>query len=177
MKKKAEGGRSKVEGRTAKGGKLSHVNKSGEATMVNVGAKLPTSRMARAEGQIRMTAEALRAIKSNAIKKGDVLGVARIAGIQAAKRTAELIPLCHPLSLTDVQVVLTIDAKFTGVRVETSVSTTGQTGVEMEALTAASVALLTVYDMAKSIDKGMVIERVRLVEKTGGKSGVWRRND
>ena len=151
--------------------KLSHVNKAGEATMVNVGAKLPTSRLARAEGRIRMTTEALRAIKSNAIKKGDVLGVARIAGIQAAKRTAELIPLCHPLTLTDVQVVLSIDAKFTGIRVETSVSTTGPTGVEMEALTAASVALLTVYDMAKSVDKGMVIERVRLIEKTGGKSG------
>jgi cyclic pyranopterin phosphate synthase len=154
--------------------KLSHVNKAGEATMVNVGAKLPTSRLARAEGRIRMTTEALRAIKSNAIKKGDVLGVARIAGIQAAKRTAELIPLCHPLTLTDVQVVLSIDEKFTGIRVETSVSTTGQTGVEMEALTAASVALLTVYDMAKSVDKGMVIERVRLIEKTGGKSGIWR---
>jgi cyclic pyranopterin phosphate synthase len=174
VKKKTEDRRSKIEGRNAKDRKLSHVNNAGEATMVNVGAKLPTSRLARAEGRIRMTTEALDAIKSNAIKKGDVLGVARIAGIQGAKRTAELIPLCHPLSLTDVQVVLTIDAKFTGIRVETTVSTSGQTGVEMEALTAASVALLTVYDMAKSVDKGMVIDGVRLVEKTGGKSGIWR---
>jgi cyclic pyranopterin phosphate synthase len=154
--------------------KLSHVNRAGEASMVNVGAKIPTARFARAEGRIRMSAAALRAIRSNAIKKGDVLGVARVAGIQAAKRTAELIPLCHPLALTDVQVVLTIDAKFTGIRVETSVQTTAQTGVEMEALTAASIALLTIYDMAKSVDKGMVIERVRLLEKTGGKSGTWR---
>jgi cyclic pyranopterin phosphate synthase len=147
------------------------VNRAGEATMVDVGGKIPTARFARAEGRIKMSAAALRAIKSNAVKKGDVLGVARLAGIQAAKRTAELIPLCHPLPLTDVQIALTIDAKLPGVRVETSVRTVAQTGVEMEALTAASVALLTVYDMTKSIDKAMVIERVRLLEKTGGKSG------
>jgi cyclic pyranopterin phosphate synthase len=153
---------------------LSHVNRAGEATMVDVGAKPPTARFARAEGRIKMSAAALRAIKSNAVKKGDVLGVARLAGIQAAKRTAELIPLCHPLPLTDVQVSFTVDAKLPGVRVETSVRTVAQTGVEMEALTAASVALLTVYDMTKSIDKGMKIERVRLLEKTGGKSGTWR---
>lgn len=153
---------------------LSHVNRAGEARMVDVGAKVPTARFARAEGVIRMSAAALRAIRANAVKKGDVLGVARLAGIQAAKRTADLIPLCHPLSLTDIQVTLTIVTKLTGIRVETSVSTTAQTGVEMEALTAASVALLTVYDMTKSIDKGMVIERVRLLEKTGGKSGDWR---
>jgi cyclic pyranopterin phosphate synthase len=121
-----------------------------------------------------MSVEALRAIRSNSVKKGDVLGVARIAGIQAAKRTAELIPLCHPVALTDVQVVLSIDTKFTGVLVEASARTMGQTGVEMEALTAATVALLTIYDMTKSVDKGMVIERVRLLEKTGGKSGDWR---
>jgi cyclic pyranopterin phosphate synthase len=150
------------------------VNTAGEARMVDIGAKLPTARFARAEGRIRMSAEALHAIRANAVKKGDVLGVARLAGIQAAKRTAELIPLCHPLALTDVQVVLSLDTKFTGVRVEASVRTVGQTGVEMEALTAASVALLAVYDMTKSIDKGMVIERVRLLEKTGGKSGDWR---
>jgi cyclic pyranopterin phosphate synthase len=176
VKKKPEARSPKTDARRRKAarGTLSHVNKIGEATMVDVGAKIPTARFARAEGRIRMTAEALGVIKKNALKKGDVLGVARVAGIQAAKRTAELIPLCHPLSLTNVQVVLTIDAKFTGIRVETSVHTTGPTGVEMEALTAASVALLTVYDMAKSIDKGMVIERVRLVEKSGGKSGIWR---
>jgi cyclic pyranopterin phosphate synthase len=153
---------------------LSHVNRAGEARMVDVGAKIPTERFARAEGRIRMSADALRAIRSNAVKKGDVLGVARIAGIQAAKRTAELIPLCHPVALTDVQVVLSIDTKFTGVLVEASARTVGQTGVEMEALTAATVALLTIYDMTKSVDKGMVIERVRLLEKTGGKSGDWR---
>ena len=152
---------------------LSHVNRAGEARMVDVGTKPPTARFARAEGRIRMSAAALRAIRSNSVQKGDVLGVARIAGIQAAKRTAELIPLCHPLPLTDVQVVLTIDSKLPGIRVETSVRTVAQTGVEMEALTAASVALLAVYDMAKSVDKGMVIGRVRLLEKTGGKSGAW----
>lgn len=181
MRKKTETGRPKTEAREAKERSarkltrtLSHVNNAGEARMVNVGAKIPTARFARAEGLIRMSAAALGAIRSNAVKKGDVLGVARLAGIQAAKRTADLIPLCHPLSLTDVQVNLTIDTKFTAIRVEASASTTAQTGVEMEALTAASVALLTVYDMAKSIDKGMVIERVRLLEKTGGKSGDWR---
>lgn len=172
MKKKTiEDRRSKIEVRKARARKLSHVNRAGQATMVDVGAKTPTARFARAEGRIKMSAVALRAIKSNAVKKGDVLGVARLAGIQAAKRTAELIPLCHPLPLTDVQVALTIDAKLPGVRVETSVRTVAQTGVEMEALTAAGVALLTVYDMTKSIDKAMVIERVRLLEKTGGKSG------
>jgi cyclic pyranopterin phosphate synthase len=142
--------------------------------MVDVGAKVPTARRARAEGRITMTAAALKAIRANTIKKGDVLGVARLAGIQAAKRTAELIPLCHPLALTDVQVALTIDARLPGVRVEATVSTVAPTGVEMEALTAVSVALLTVYDMAKSVDKGMRIHGIRLLEKTGGKSGTWR---
>jgi cyclic pyranopterin phosphate synthase len=145
--------------------KLSHVNRAGEATMVDVGAKIPTERYARAEGRIRMSAEALRAIRSNAIKKGDVLGVARLAGIQAAKQTATLIPLCHPLPLTDIQVALTIDSTFTGVHAEARVRTFAQTGVEMEALTAASVAALTVYDMAKAIDKQMTFE-VELIEKT-----------
>jgi cyclic pyranopterin phosphate synthase len=174
VKKKTEDRRPKTNARSSRAGKLSHVNRAGEATMVDVGAKLPTARFARAAGRIRMSAAALRAIKANAIKKGDVLGVARLAGIQAAKRTADLIPLCHPLPLTDIQIALTIDTKFTGVHVEASVRTVAQTGVEMEALTAASVALLTVYDMVKSVDKGMVIERVRLLEKTGGKSGAWR---
>jgi cyclic pyranopterin phosphate synthase len=121
-----------------------------------------------------MTAAALKAIRSNTIKKGDVLGVARLAGIQAAKRTADLIPLCHPLALTDVQVELTLDARLPGVRAEATVSTVAPTGVEMEALTAVSIALLAVYDMAKSADKGMRIHGIRLLEKTGGKSGTWR---
>jgi cyclic pyranopterin phosphate synthase len=174
MKKKTERRGPKTDARNARPGTLSHVNRAGQATMVDVSAKLPTARFARAEGRIRMSADALRAIKANAIKKGDVLGVARLAGIQAAKRTADLIPLCHSLALTDIQIALTIDTTFTGVHVEARISTVGQTGVEMEALTAASVALLTVYDMVKSVGKGMVIERVRLLEKTGGKSGTWR---
>ena len=156
------------------GAKLSHVGPSGEARMVDVGAKTPSVRRAVAEGRIRVSAAAFKAIRTNAIAKGDVLGVARIAGIQAAKRTAELIPLCHPLAITDMQVAVELDAKLPGVRVTASVSSVGQTGVEMEALTAVSVALLTIYDMAKSADKGMVIEAVRLLEKTGGKSGSWR---
>ena len=154
--------------------RLSHVDPAGRATMVDVGAKAPTARRARAEGRITMSAAALRAIRQNAVKKGDVLGVARLAGIQAAKRTADLIPLCHPLALTDVQVELTLDTRLSGIRVEAVVSTVAPTGVEMEALTAVSVALLTVYDMAKSVDKGMRIHGIRLLEKTGGKSGTWR---
>ncbi len=154
--------------------RLSHVDARGAATMVDVGAKAPTARTARAGGRIVMSAAAFKAVRGNTIKKGDVLGVARLAGIQAAKRTAELIPLCHPLALTDVQVELVLDAKLPGVRVEATVRTVGPTGVEMEALTAVSVALLTVYDMAKAVDKGMRIDRVRLLEKTGGKSGDYR---
>jgi cyclic pyranopterin phosphate synthase len=142
--------------------------------MVDVGAKSSTARRARAEGRIRMTAGALKVIRASAIKKGDVLAVARVAGITAAKRTSDLIPLCHPLPLTDVGVVLTLDAKLPGVRAEATVSTVAQTGVEMEALTAVAVALLTVYDMAKSVDRSMRIEGVRLLEKTGGKSGAYR---
>jgi cyclic pyranopterin phosphate synthase len=153
---------------------LSHVSGSGEARMVDVGAKSPTARRARAEGRIRMSAAAAEAIRSSAIKKGDVLAVARVAGITAAKRTAELIPLCHPLPLTDVRVDLRLDPALPGIHAEASVSTVAQTGVEMEALTAVSVALLTVYDMAKSVDKGMMIEGVRLLEKTGGKGGTYR---
>ena len=164
----------KSSGRDAvKSAGLSHVNRKGQARMVDVGAKPATARRARAEGHITMTAAALRAIRANALKKGDVLGVARIAGITAAKRTAELIPLCHPLSLTDVSIELALDARLPGVRAEATVSTVAQTGVEMEALTAVSVALLTVYDMAKSMDKRMRIGGVRLLEKTGGKSGAF----
>ena len=154
--------------------KLSHVTSSGRASMVNVGAKTATERLARAEGRIKMSVAAFKAIRSNAIKKGDVLAVARIAGIQAAKRTAELIPLCHPLALTDVQIDLTLDAKLPGVRAECTVRTVGQTGVEMEALTAVGVALLTIYDMAKAVDKSMTIAGIRLLEKRGGKSGVFK---
>ena len=142
--------------------------------MVDVSAKVATARRARAEGRITMTAAALKAIRANAIKKGDVLAVARVAGITAAKRTSELIPLCHPLSLTDVRISLALDTKLPGIRAEATVSTMAQTGVEMEALTAVSIALLTVYDMAKSVDKSMRIQGVRLLEKTGGKSGEYR---
>lgn len=157
-----------------RGKALSHVAAGGEARMVDVGAKAPTARRARAVGTIRMSAGALDAIRTSAIRKGDVLAVARIAGITAAKRTAELIPLCHPLPLTDVRVDLALDAALPGVRAEAVVRTVARTGVEMEALMAVSVALLTVYDMGKSVDKGMIIEGVRLLEKTGGKSGRYR---
>jgi cyclic pyranopterin phosphate synthase len=153
---------------------LSHVDQAGQARMVDVGSKMPTVRRATAEGRVRMNVSALKAIRTNTISKGDVLGVARIAGISAAKRTAELIPLCHPLPLSDITVALALDAKLPGVRVVATVSTIAQTGVEMEALTAVAVALLTVYDMAKSVDKRMRIEGVRLLEKTGGKSGTFR---
>ena len=153
---------------------LSHVNRAGEASMVDVSAKTPTARMARAEGCIRMSAAALRAVRDNSVAKGDVLAVARIAGIQAAKRTADLIPLCHPLPLTDVQVRFALDDALPGVRCEAEARTVAVTGVEMEAITAVSVALVTIYDMAKSIDKDMQIDGVRLLEKSGGKSGTWR---
>ncbi len=142
--------------------------------MVDVGSKRATARRAVAAGSIRMSASAFAAVRDDGIAKGDVLGVARIAGIQAAKRTAELIPLCHPLAITSVDVECVLDAILPGVQVQATVQTVGQTGVEMEAMTAASVALLTIYDMAKSADKAMVIERVRLVEKRGGKSGTYR---
>jgi len=130
--------------------------------------------MARAAGAIRMRAETLAAIRDNAIAKGDVLAVAKVAGVMAAKRTAELIPMCHSLPLTDVQVTLSLDDSLPGVRVEATARTVGRTGVEMEALTAVSVSLVTVYDMAKSHDKAMVINDIRLLEKSGGRSGHWR---
>jgi cyclic pyranopterin phosphate synthase len=140
--------------------------------MVDVSAKAATMREAVAGGRIDMSAEAVRAIADGLVKKGDVLATARIAGIMAAKKTAEIIPLCHPLALSSVEVDLTLDEK--GVAVRATARLTGQTGVEMEALTAASAALLTVYDMAKAIDKVMVIGDIRLLSKTGGKSGDWR---
>jgi cyclic pyranopterin monophosphate synthase len=154
---------------------LTHVGADGEARMVDVSAKAETERFARARGAIRMRAATLDAIRSNALAKGDVLAVARVAGILAAKRTAELVPLCHPLPLTDVQLLLSLDDTLPGVRVEATARTTGRTGVEMEAITAVSLCLVTVYDMAKSIDREMVITDVMLVEKTGGRSGHWVR--
>jgi cyclic pyranopterin phosphate synthase len=157
--------------------KLSHVADSGEAKMVDVSAKPETQRQARATGSIRMRLATLQAIVNAEIKKGDVLGVARVAGIMAAKKTAELIPLCHPLALTDVQVELTVDESLPGVRAAVTVRTNGRTGVEMEALTAVSVALLTVYDMAKAMDRGMEISDISLAQKSGGASGDFSRVD
>ena len=154
---------------------LSHVAADGTARMVDVGAKADTARMARATGSIVMAPATLEAIVANALAKGDVLGVARLAGIMAAKRTADLIPLCHPIALTDVAVTLSPDRSLPGVRVEAVARTVGKTGVEMEALTAASVALLTIYDMAKAIDRGMTIGEIALAEKTGGASGAFAR--
>lgn len=149
--------------------RLTHIDEAGAAHMVDVGGKAETGRLAVAEGRIRMSAAARAAIAGQAVAKGDVLAVARVAGLMAAKRTADLIPLCHPLLLSRVSLDLAIEAE--GVSARAEVGLRGRTGAEMEALTAVSVALLTVYDMAKAIDKAMVIEGVRLVEKRGGKSG------
>jgi cyclic pyranopterin phosphate synthase len=152
--------------------KLTHLDDKGAARMVDVGGKAETARSATATGRIRMSAEALAAIRDGSGPKGDVLAAARIAGIMAAKKTGELIPLCHPLALDAVMVDFVFEDD--GVRATARASLTGRTGVEMEAMTATSIALLTIYDMAKALDKGMVIEEVRLLEKTGGKSGAWR---
>jgi len=157
--------------------KLSHVGPGGEARMVDVGGKADTARMARATGMITMAADTLAAISANATPKGDVLSVARLAGIMAAKRTSELIPLCHPIALTDVSLTLTPDASLPGVRVESVARTVGKTGVEMEAMTAVSVALLTVYDMAKALDREMQISDISLVAKSGGVGGDYARVD
>ena len=151
--------------------KLSHVSGDGSARMVDVSDKAESARMARAKGSIRMTKDALEAIRSHQLAKGDVLSVARVAGIMAAKRTADLIPLCHPLVLDDVQITLSADPGLPGVRAESQVRSQGRTGVEMEALVAVTVALVTVYDMAKSADRSMIIGDISLIEKTGGKSG------
>jgi cyclic pyranopterin phosphate synthase len=145
--------------------------------MVDVSSKNESARVAVATGAIRMSPTTLAAIRGNSLKKGDVLSVARIAGIMAAKKTSETIPLCHPIALTDIQVEFTLDDSLPGVRVQTLARTVDKTGVEMEALTAASVALLTVYDMAKALDRGMVITSIALLEKSGGASGDWKRND
>ena len=155
---------------------LSHVDDQGRARMVDVSEKPVTVRMARATGSIRMQRETLDAIRANTIAKGDVLGTARLAGIMAAKRTAELIPLCHPLPLTDVSVELTLDEALPGLRAEAAARTAAQTGVEMEAIVAVSVSLVTVYDMAKAVDRSMVIGEISLAEKVGGRSGHWQRS-
>lgn len=151
---------------------LTHLDEDGSARMVDVSAKAVTAREAVATGRIDMNAEAASAIAQGLVKKGDVLAVARVAGIMAAKKTPELIPLCHPLPLSSVTVDFDLDEA--GVTVRATARLAGQTGVEMEAMTAASVALLTIYDMAKALDKAMVIGGVRLLSKTGGKSGDWR---
>lgn len=154
---------------------LTHFNQAGEAHMVDVGDKSVTKRIAVAEGQIRMLDKTLDLIKQGNHKKGDVLGIARIAGIMAAKRTSDLIPLCHPLALTKVTVDFKIIEEEMAVECRVQVQTSGQTGVEMEALMAAQVALLTIYDMCKAVDRGMVMTNIRLLEKMGGKSGHWVR--
>lgn len=154
---------------------LTHLDENGAARMVDVGSKSVTARTAVAEGLIRMSESALEAIMTGSGKKGDALATARIAGIMAAKRTGELIPLCHPLALDSVRV--DFERLPDGIRVSATASLSGKTGVEMEAMTAASVALLTIYDMGKALDRAMVIEGIRLLEKTGGKSGTWRALD
>ena len=155
--------------------RLTHFNASGEAHMVDVGDKAITKRRAVAAGRIEMAAETLAMIEAGTHRKGDVLGVARLAGIMAAKRTADLIPLCHPLALTSVDINLTTQATPPAVLCEARVETSGQTGVEMEALCAVQIALLTIYDMCKAVDRGMVMAEVKLLEKAGGKSGHWTR--
>lgn len=151
---------------------LTHIDPDGNARMVDVGAKAETQRIAVASGRISMSADALAAIRAGNAPKGDVLGTARIAGIMAAKRTADLIPMCHPLPLDAVNLDFAFEDN--AIRVIAKASLTGRTGVEMEAITAASIALVTIYDMAKALDKGMVIGDIRLVEKIGGKSGHWK---
>lgn len=156
---------------------LSHVDQTGKARMVDVSAKPITERIARARGSITMARETLELIRGNQVAKGDVLGVSRIAGIMAAKRTAELVPLCHQIPLSDVQVEFELDDSLPGIRVQAAAKTAAQTGVEMEAIMAVSVSLITLYDMAKGVDKGMEIGQISLVEKRGGQSGDWVRDD
>ena len=156
---------------------LTHIGATGEAHMVDVGAKDATDRVAVASGRVLMQPSTLETILAGEAKKGDVLGAARIAGIMAAKRTSELIPLCHPIALTSVNLEISPDRALPGLIVRAEAKTRGRTGVEMEALTAVSIACLTIYDMAKAIDRGMRIDGVGLVEKRGGKSGVWKAAD
>jgi cyclic pyranopterin phosphate synthase len=155
--------------------KLTHLDERGRARMVDVGAKPASERTAVAEGAVKMSREAFEQVASQAVSKGDVLAVAEVAGTMGAKRTGELIPLCHPLALDLVQVEARLEPELPGVRVTALAKTTGRTGVEMEALTAVAVACLTVYDMVKAVDRGMVIEDVRLLSKTGGTRGDWTR--
>lgn len=155
---------------------LTHFNQAGEAHMVDVGGKDVTDRIAVAAGTISMLPDTFKLIEQGGHKKGDVLGIARIAGIMAAKKTSDLVPLCHPLALTKVSVEFELDADNSEVHCQTRVGTSGQTGVEMEALTAVQVALLTIYDMCKAVDRGMVMKDIQLLEKAGGKSGHWIRD-
>ncbi len=155
--------------------KLTHFNQVGEAHMVDVGEKAISNRLAIADGRIRMQAETLQLIQSGEHKKGDVLGIARVAGIMAAKKTADLVPLCHPLSLTSVKMEFEIEKMPAAIYSTATVETRGQTGVEMEALTAVQIALLTIYDMCKAVDRGMTLQDIGLLKKAGGKSGTWVR--
>jgi cyclic pyranopterin phosphate synthase len=155
--------------------KFSHFDAAGQAHMVDVGEKPVTRRVARASGTIVMSSDALKLVLAGRAKKGDVLGVARVAAIQGAKRTSDLVPLCHPLDLTRIAADFSVDRRKSSIRLEVTVETLGRTGVEMEALTAVSVGLLTIYDMCKSVDRSMVIGSIELVEKSGGRSGHFRR--
>ena len=156
---------------------LTHFDGAGQAHMVDVGAKAETTRVARAQGRIRMAPATFAMIQAGSAKKGDVLGIARIAAIQGSKRTSDLIPLCHPLALTRVAAAFDLDEKRHRITLAVTAETVGRTGVEMEALTAVSIGLLTIYDMCKAADRGMVIEDIRLLEKLGGKSGHWKVDD
>ena len=156
--------------------KLTHFNQAGEAHMVDIADKPSTARRALAAGRIVMQAETLDLIQQGKHRKGDVLGIARVAGIMATKRTADLVPMCHPLALTHVAIEFDVDSDANAIECTVSAETTGQTGVEMEALTGVQVSLLTIYDMCKAVDRGMVISDVRLLEKSGGKSGHWKRD-
>ena len=157
--------------------KLTHLDERGRARMVDVGAKPESERVAEAEGVVRMTREAFELVAAQAVAKGDVLAIAEVAGTMGAKQTGNLIPLCHPVPLDLVQVEARLEPELPGVRITALAKTTGRTGVEMEALTAVAVACLTVYDMVKAVDRGMTIEEVRLVSKTGGTRGDWRRSE
>ena len=157
--------------------KLTHFNDSGAVHMVDVGDKDDTHRIAIAGGSISMKKETLELIKQGNHKKGDVLGIARTAGIMGSKKTAELIPLCHPISLTHVDISLTINDENSSISCECRTETKGKTGVEMEALTAVQVVLLTIYDMCKAVDRGMIMSEIQLLEKSGGKSGTWKKTD
>ncbi|MGA2957446.1 MAG: cyclic pyranopterin monophosphate synthase MoaC [Thermodesulfobacteriota bacterium] len=157
-------------------GKLSHFDRQGRARMVDVGSKSPTQRIAVASGRVVMKAETLRRIMDKEIEKGDVLGVARVAGIMAAKRTGEVIPLCHPLNIDSVEIFFQPNVERSEMRIETRVKSTGKTGVEMEALVATAASALTIYDMCKAIDRGMKISEIMLLKKSGGKSGTYIRS-